>query len=155
MNTNIKKVAFGAGLLCLCASLSQAKDKKVKMADLPAAVQNTVKEQSKGAKLRGLVSEVEKGKTVYEAKLTVNGHHKDVSIDADGKVIDIEEVVPLASVPAAAKAAIEQAAGKGKILRVEAVSQGDKVVAYEAAVKLAGKKSEVRVDPDGKPAPEQ
>lgn len=140
----------------LCAMVSLA-DTPVKMADLPPAVQATVKEQSKGAVLRGLSKEVEKGKTIYEAELKMNGHNKDVSIDADGNVIEVEEETPIAAVPATAKAAILKGAGKGKVLKVEAVTQHGTLVAYEAVVQktVGGKKSEVRVSPDGKPAPEE
>src|SRR5258706_14767857 len=70
-------------------------EKKVKMKDLPAAVQQDVKEQSKGATLKGLATEVENGKTVYEAELSVGGHGKDVTFDADGKIVSVEEEVAL------------------------------------------------------------
>ena len=39
----------------------------------------------------------------------------------------------------------------GKILKVESISEHDKVVAYEAKVQNAGKRSEIQVGPDGKP----
>lgn len=153
-NRYVLAVIGGAALLCATISLA---DTPVKMADLPPAVQATVKEQSKGAVLRGLSKEVEKGKTIYEAELKVNGHNKDVSIDADGTVIEVEEETPIDSVPAAAKAAILKGAGTGKVLKVETVTQHGSVVAYEAQVQktVGGKKSEVRVGPDGKPAPEE
>jgi hypothetical protein len=147
-------VVGGAALLCATIALP---DTPVKMADLPSAVQATVKEQSKRGVLRGLSKEVEKGKTTYEAELRVNGHSKDVSIDANGNVVEVEEETPIDAVPVAAKAAILKGAGTGKILKVESVTQHGSVIAYEAAIqKIAGgKKSEVRVSPDGKPAPEE
>jgi len=150
--------SFGAAVvLALAWAFPASADTPVKMADLPAAVQKTVKEQSQGATIRGLSKEVEKGKTTYEAELRVNGHNKDITIDETGTVIEVEEEVPIASVPAAAKEAIEKAAGKGKVLKVETVTHGNTLVAYEAVVQKTpgGKKSEVRVDPQGKPAPEQ
>lgn len=152
----VQSLALIAGGVFLLGAATMA-DTRVKMADLPPAVQKTVKEQSQGATLRGLSKEVEKGKTTYEAELTVNGHHKDLTIDESGAIVEIEEQVAIGTIPAAAKEAIEKAAGKSKILSVEAVSQGGKVVAYEAVTQAVagGKKKEVRVDPEGKPAPEQ
>lgn len=52
--------------------LPAAEETKVKMKDLPPAVQKTVQEQTRTAKLRGLAKEVENGKTCYEAETTVN-----------------------------------------------------------------------------------
>src|SRR5713226_5912294 len=103
----------------LLGATGDAAEKKVKMQDLPPAVRKTVQEESKGATLRGLGQEVENGKTLYEAELTVNGHNKDVSIDTDGKVVSVEEEVAIDSIPAAARDAIQKFAGKGKIGRVE------------------------------------
>ena len=126
----------------------------VTMGDLPAAVQKTAKQQSQGATLRGLSKEVEKGGTVYEVELQTNGHSRDVMIDASGAVVAIEEEVPLADVPAAAKSALERNAGRGTIQKVEAVTRGNAVVEYEASVhREGGKPFEVRVTPDGSRVP--
>ncbi len=150
-----KFVALVASLLVVSA-LAQAKEKSVKLKDLPPAVKAAVEQQAgKDGKIRGLDVETENGKTVYEAELTVGKQRRDVSFDESGKIVEIEERVALESVPAAAKAAILKAAGKGKVLHVESVSDGSKIVAYEAKVKVDGKKSEVRVDPQGQPAPER
>jgi hypothetical protein len=144
-----------SGSLALAgAAWGQGSEKKIKMEDLPPAVQKTVKDLSKGVTLRGLSTEVEKGKTLYEAQLTVNGHAKDVEMDASGNVLEVEEEVAMDSIPAAAKAAIVKGAGTGKVLKVESVTQDGKIVAYEASVQRGTKKSEVRVKPDGTPAPE-
>lgn len=152
---NYKAMTLAISLLSGCslfAATANAQDseKKVKMKDLPEAVRKTVQEQSKGATLRGLAKEVEDGKTFYEAELKVNGHNKDVLIDAMGAVVEIEEQVTLASLPPAVKATIEKNAGKGKITSVESITKNNKLEAYEAHVTKAGKRSEIKVDPDGK-----
>jgi uncharacterized membrane protein YkoI len=126
-----------------------AADQKIKLEDMPPAVQQAVKEQSQGATVRGYSKEVEKGKTSYEAELTVNGHAKDISFDASGKVVAVEEEVPLESIPAPSREAIQKAAGTGKIKKVDAVTEKG-AVSYEAAIARGGKNSEVRVDAAGK-----
>jgi hypothetical protein len=118
------------------------------MKELPAAVQRTVKEQSKGATIRGLSKEVEGGKTTYEVEMKVNGRGKDVTMDASGAVIEVEEEVALESIPGAARAAIEKAAGSGQITKVGKVSGGKETV-YEAGLRRNGKRSEVKVSRDG------
>ena len=146
-------MTLGAIVLTMVFANAFASDKPVKMKDLPPAVQRTVQEQSKGATIRGLSTELEHGKTIYEVEMTVNGHGKDVSMDASGAVIEVEEEVALGSIPAAARAAIVKAAAGGKIAKVEKVT-GGKEVAYEAALRKDGKRSEVRVSADGSMLPE-
>ena len=135
--------------LAAVAALSLlASDTRVQMKDLPEAVQKTVQEQTKTAKLRGLSKEVENGKTYYEAETTVNGKSRDILIDTTGAIVEVEEAASLESIPDAAQKAFKTAAGSGKILKVETVTKGS-VVSYEAVVQKGGKKSEVAVNADG------
>jgi hypothetical protein len=48
-------------------------DKKINMKNLPPAVKATVEGESKGATVKGISSEKENGKTVYELETLVNG----------------------------------------------------------------------------------
>ena len=139
-----------ASSLLLIPSASIAAEKKIQLKDLPAAVQQAVQDQSKGATLRGLTTEVENGQTEYEAELTVNGHNKDITFDAAGKITSVEEEVPLASIPEAARGAIQKAASAGKVEKVELVNENGKGF-YEAAIRTGGKMSEIQVDSSGKP----
>ena len=132
------------------ASLAFAAETKVKMQDLPPAVQNAVKEQTKNATLVGLSKETEKGQTVYEVETKVNGRTRDLLLDKTGTVIEVEEEVDLNSIPAAAKEAIQKKAAGAKINKVETVTKGS-TVSYEAAITKNGKKSEVAVNADGSP----
>ncbi len=142
------KIRNGAVFVALVSGLSMAApgqdtEKSVKIEDLPVAVRKTVMEQSKGVKIRGLSREVKHGKTYYEAELIVNGHKKNV--------VEIEEEVALNSLPPAVRVGIEKQAGYGKILKVETSTKNDAIVAYEAEVQSAGKKSGIKVGPAGKP----
>src|SRR5579864_7590936 len=98
-----------------------ASETRLQMKDLPEAVRKAVTEQAKGNKLRGLSKEVENGKTFYEAELTVNGKNRDVLLDPSGNVVEVEEAVPLASVPDAVQKTLKEQAGSGKVLTVETV----------------------------------
>jgi len=149
MKTN-HLAALLAGALLL-AGTAYAQEKKIKRSDLPLAVEKTVAAQSAGATIRGFSTEKEKGQTLYEVEMTVNGHSKDISMTADGSIVEIEEQVSLDSLSPEVKAGLQAKAGKGKILKVESLTKKDKLVAYEAQVETNGKKSEVQVGPDGKP----
>ena len=133
------------------ASVGFAQGKNVKRSELPPAVQKTVAEQSKGAKVRGFSREEEHGQTYYEAEMLVKGHSKDVLMDKSGKVVEVEEQVALDRLPAEVKSGLEAKAGKGKIAKVESLTKNDKLVAYEAVVVANGKHHEIQVGPDGKP----
>jgi len=149
MKTNyLMALAAGGSLL---AGTASAQEKKIKRSDLPPAVEKTVAAQSTGATIRGFSTEKENGQTLYEVEMTVNGHSKDISIAADGFIVEIEEQVALDSLSPEVIAGLQAKAGKGKILKVESLTKKDKLVAYEAQVETNGKKSEVQVGPEGKP----
>jgi uncharacterized membrane protein YkoI len=151
----MKKIMIAAVVFVgLCgASLALAAEKKIKLEDAPPAVQQAIKDATKGSTLVGVASDVEDGKTEYEAETKVNGHGKDITFDESGKLLAVEEETTLDSIPAGAKAAIEKQAAGGKIKKVEKITKGENVV-YEAAVTKGGKKSEVIVTADGTPAKE-
>jgi uncharacterized membrane protein YkoI len=143
-------VAFAAGVLLL-ASGASAQEKKIKRSDLPPAVEKTVAAQSAGATIHGFSTEKENGQTLYEVEMTVSGHSKDVSMTADGSIVEVEEQVALDSLSPEVKAGLQAKAGDGKILKVESLTKKSKLVAYEAKVETNGKKTEIQVGPDGKP----
>jgi uncharacterized protein YfaP (DUF2135 family) len=138
-------------LLVAGTMAAQETEKKIQRSDLPAAVQKTADAQSKGAAVKGFSTEVENGQKIYEAAMVVNGHSKDVSMDANGKVLEIEEEVAFDSLTDAVKQGLQAKAGKGKLGKVESLTKNGKLVAYEAKVTTGTKKSEVQVGPDGKP----
>jgi hypothetical protein len=149
MKRNLLVAIAASGLLL--AGTASAQEKKIKRSDLPPAVEKTVAAQSAGATIRGFSTEKEKGQILYEVEMTVNGHSKDISMTADGSIVEIEEQVSLDSLSPEVKAGLQAKAGKGKILKVESLTKKEKLVAYEAQVETNGKKSEVQVGPDGKP----
>jgi hypothetical protein len=149
---NIKStstILLVAGLLFAVSAAAQ--EKKIKRSDLPPAVEKTVAAQSAGATVKGFSKESEKGQTYYEAEMVVNGHTKDILMDANGAIVEVEEEVGMDALPAEVKAGLQAKAGEGKLVKVETITKKDKLVAYEAQVTKGGKKSEVQVGPDGKP----
>ena len=145
MNKNVRYLWAGILLVSL-VSTGQAVETKVPLKDLPPSVRKTVEDLGKGATLRQVVSEVDKGKTVYEAQLIANGHTRDVSINAEGTVMETEEETTLANVPSTVRSALEKSAGAGKIVKVEVVTRADHSAIYEGVVAKGTEKSEIRVD---------
>jgi hypothetical protein len=138
-------------LALILSSFAIGQERKIQRADLPPAVEKTVAAQSHGATIKGFSTEKEKGETFYEAEMTINGHSKDILIDAKGNLAEIEEEVAFESLPATVKAGLQAKAGSGKIMKVESLTKHDQVVAYEAQVRTGARRSEIQVGPDGKP----
>lgn len=130
--------------------VSRAQERKINRSELPPQVEQTVKEVSKGATIRGFAQEIENGQPTYEVQMMVSGHSKDVQMSSNGAVMEVEEQVALNSLSPEVTQGLQRLAGNGKITKVESITKKDKLVAYEAQVKN-GKKSEVQVGPDGKP----
>lgn len=134
-------VAAGIGLVGV-ASAGQ----KMQLNDLPPAVQKGVQDHLKGGTVKTVTKEVEKGKTQYEIESVLNGRTRDFNLDTAGNLLVMEEELAMEDVPAPVKAALEK---QGKIVRVELMTEGKKVV-YEAQVEKNGKKASVSVDSSGK-----
>jgi uncharacterized membrane protein YkoI len=147
IGARLAALSLVAGLAVLTSA--QAQEKKIKREALPPAVEKTVSQQSQGATIKGFSTEVEKGRRLYEVELTVNGHGKDISMDKDGKIGEVEEEVAIDSLSPAVKAGLTRAAGSGTIIEVESLAKEGKLVAYEAGVRNGSKHSEVQVGPNG------
>ena len=145
-------VIAAAVLAAVVARAQDVAERSVKMADLPLAVQKAVNDYtaSHKATVRGLATETEKGKKLFEAEMRVNGKTRDVTFDEAGGIFALEEETAIDQIPAGARSAIEKAATGGRITRVETITEGGKT-AYEAQLSKGGKNSEVKVDASGAP----
>ncbi len=144
-----KTMAFCATIIAASAALSYASEQPIRLADLPAAVQNTAHEQSKGAVIKRYVKDNEDGKLEYEVEMTIDGHSKDITIAPDGDLLEVEEQVNLHALPAAVRQGLQEKAGQGAITKVESITKKGQLVAYEAQVRTAGRHSEIQLGPDG------
>jgi hypothetical protein len=130
-------------------AVSQESEKKIRRDQLPAAVEKTVAKESEGATIKGFATEVEHGQRFYEASLNVNGHNRDVLMDKNGNVVEIEEEVALDSLPPTVQEALKKAAASGTIVTVESLTKNGTLVAYEGHIKRGAKRSEIQVGPNG------
>jgi hypothetical protein len=127
-----------------------ATETRISKADLPVLVQKTADAQAIGGTVRGYSKDTEDGKLEYEVEMTVKGHSKDITIAPDGTLLEIEEQVSIDSLAPEVRSGLTAKAAKGKISKVESLTKHGKIVAYEAKVLTAGKRSEIQVGPDGK-----
>jgi hypothetical protein len=137
-------------LLGSSSLIAIAQEKTLNRSQLPAAVEKTVQAQSQGATIKGFSSEREGGKKVYEAEMIVNGHTKDIQIAEDGTLNEIEEEVSIDSLTPEVQAGLRAKAAGARIVKVESLTKGGALVAYEAATLKGSKKGEIQVGPTGK-----
>jgi len=149
MTMNIRPCPGSVVIALAICSVVAAQEKKITRAQLPAAVEKTVARESLGATINGFATEIENGKRLYEVELTVDGHSKDISMDKNGDIVEIEEEVAMDSLPAAVQEGLRKAAGAGTIGKIESLTKRGKLVAYEAHVKNGAKRSEIQVGPNG------
>ena len=141
-------IALILGVL-FSAARAQETEKKITRAQLPPEVEKTVARESEGATIKGFARETEHGQHFFEASLIVNGHTKDILMDPRGKIVEVEEQVTMDSLPATVQEALKKLAGSGTITMIESLTKNEQLVAYEAHVKHAGKRSEIQVGPNG------
>ena len=140
----IRNLVIAVGL----AGLAWAEG-KLGLKDLPPAVRKTVEAETKGATIKNIVKEKEKGKTVFEVETMIGGKSRDFVVDTSGALESVEEQADLDSFPSPAKAAILKKIADGKLTLAETVKKGS-AVTYEAAYTTKrGKKTEVAVTAEG------
>jgi hypothetical protein len=137
--------------IAICASPALfGQETRIKRSDLPPAVEKSVAEQSKDATILAFTTEGVGANAVYEVEMKVNGLSKDVSMNAEGGVTEVEEQVKMSDLPPDVKTGLASKAGKGKIEKIESLTKQGKLVAYEAVVADGARKREIQVGPDGK-----
>ena len=81
-------IAVIAGLACPALfSAEEQNEQTVKMTDLPAAVQTTIKDKAGSNEITKIEKKTEEGKTVYEAVVNKNGKQWSIEVNKKGKFL--------------------------------------------------------------------
>jgi len=137
-------------LMVLVAPALVAQEQRITRGDLPPAVERTVARESEGLTILGFSKETEHGQTTYEMTLSfAGGRTRDITMDAAGDVIEVEEQMGLDSVPPLVLQAITALVGAAPVSRVERIMKLGTVVAYEAHYTVNGQRKELQVGPNG------
>jgi hypothetical protein len=118
---------------------------------LPAAVLQHAKLEAGDATVRGCVKDGENGKLTYEVETLKHGRSKDITLDASGTILEVEQEVAISSLPPAVSDAIAQAAHSRKIRKVESVTRQGAIASYETTITSNGQRREVAFSPQGAP----
>ena len=115
---------------------------------VPAAVKEGLHRRFPNVTVTKWSSELENGRTVYEAETREGTTHRDVLIGPGGDILEIETAVPLAQLPAAVRSA---ATANGQHVEVSEMVVSGPDTTYE--FKIHGRHDELRLRPNGTPAP--
>lgn len=115
----------------------------------PLAVMDAFQKAYPSAKLKSVKPEKRKGKTVYELESLNGGHTLDVLFAAGGEIIEAEEGLSIAEIPAVVLASIKKRHPKAEVLSAEKLTAaaGTK---FEIVIREAGQKREVVLDATGR-----
>jgi hypothetical protein len=81
-------IAVIAGLACPVLFSAEDEDEQmVKMSELPAAVQMTIKDRAGSNEITRIEKKTEDGKTVYEAVVNKNGKEWSIEVNEQGKFL--------------------------------------------------------------------
>ena len=81
-------IAVIASLACpVLLTAAEENEETVKMSDLPAAVQTTIKDKAGSNEIEKIEKKTEKGETVYEAVVNKKGKEWSIEVDANGKFL--------------------------------------------------------------------
>jgi len=81
-------IAVIGSLACpVFLTAAEEKEETVKMSDLPAAVQTTIKDKAGSNEIMKVEKKTEDGKTVYEAVVNKNGKEWSIEVNANGKFL--------------------------------------------------------------------
>jgi uncharacterized membrane protein YkoI len=81
-------IAVIGSLACpVLLTAAEEKEETVKMSDLPAAVQTTIKDKAGSNEIVKIEKKTEEGKTVYEAVVNKKGKEWSIEVDANGKFL--------------------------------------------------------------------
>lgn len=144
----ITTLLLTATLLATLALPAAAKERKLSRAKVPTPVLTAFEKAYPKAHALSFAEEDKDGKACYEIESRDGTTRRDLLFAADGTILEIEETVSPADLPAAVRAAITRSAPKATIKRAEKVTRGD-AVRFEVELTGAATK-ELVFDIDGK-----
>jgi hypothetical protein len=145
-------------LLAILVSIpgaARADDEDMPLADSPAAVQKTIKEEAKGFAVEDVTKETDDdGKVTFWAQATIDGKVYDIGVAEDGTLVDLalmlfeDDELSFADAPEAVRKTFKDEA-KGAAVETLTRERRLGVPVYVAGVGINGKAYEIKVAEDG------
>ena len=117
---------------------------------LPPAVASAFHQAYPAARVLHVSNERRDGKVAYEIESRDGDTRRDLIYSPAGAVLEIEERIPVDSVPAVVRAAAERRVVGGTLVGAERVTRGT-VILFEVQLRLNGRSRFLTYDPEGRP----
>lgn len=144
--------AFLLVVAILVVSLAYARQETtLKKKDVPKAVLDAFAKSYPKATVKGYSKETANGKVVYEVASSEGKVGRDVTFNADGTTVTVEETLAFNDLPEAVRTAFTKEYPKAKSTKWEKVTEGS-VTKYEAHMTSGKKSIEAVYNPDGSAA---
>lgn len=137
-------------MIALSAAVTVAAVLPSHAGDCPAAVTSAVEKAHSSAKVLGCTHELEDGAAVYEAEVrTSDGKELELLVGSDGSILETEEKIPAAELPAAVLQALHTKHADATVKKAERLTAGNGDVSFEIAFVSGGRKEELTVTEAG------
>ena len=137
-------------VIAVSATLAMAAGVAAHACDCPAAVTSAVEKAHSSAKTLGCTQEREDGANVYEAKVrTSDGKELELLVGSDGAILETEEKIPAAELPAAVLQALHTKHADATVKKAERLTDGNGEVSFEIAFVSGGRHEELTVTEAG------
>jgi hypothetical protein len=146
-----RAIAYALAVLLIVGITSQAiaGDKKISKKDVPAAALKAFEAAFSKVKVNTYIEETENGSTFFEFETIEGTIQRDILYKADGTLVEVEEILTPATVPAEIAKAVTAAMPKATIVGGEKTTKGNDVT-YEIKVTAGKKTGKVILSADGK-----
>ena len=140
--------AWLAGL-SLAAGCGHFHHHSVKVDQVPPAVRQVIEARTAGAEICYIKeTEGEDGAVLYKVKYKKKPGCGKLEVNADGRLVEMEEPVTLDQLPAPVRATVERETAGGSIKELELEIEEDETF-YEVEFYKDGREQELSVRPDG------
>jgi uncharacterized membrane protein YkoI len=117
----------------------------IEWADVPEAVQEAIETHLPEAVGSAVERELEDGVWLYEAEVYADGRESEIKVTESGAVVEIEEELDPAELPAEILASVRSLFPDAEILEAEKMMR----VAYEVELRVGERVVEVEISPTG------
>lgn len=122
--------------------------KEVKLEDVPPAAQATIQSQTSGGTIEEITCEKKDDKHYYKVEYKKDGREFELQVDDDGKVLEMEEILAMESLPPAVQETVKAESAGGEIKELALETEDGKTF-YEVEFEKDGKEHEVKIAEDG------
>ncbi|MBC7476123.1 MAG: PepSY-like domain-containing protein, partial [Candidatus Sericytochromatia bacterium] len=120
---------LGLGFICSIAlsTYTLANEQNITKKNVPQSIILSFEKSYPNAKALNYSKETVKGKTTYEVESKDGNTKRDLTYSANGQILEIEEVIPLSSLPKDVIQSLNKSYPKANIVTIEKITKGNNI----------------------------